>query len=153
MQRLKRTRHGPCPRRRWRPRAGCEPTIHCRSSTPPSHHPWPRPSTLLNPPKDLEYLNLALNNITRVEGLSRCESLARLDLTLNFIALPALPSVRALSENWALRELHLMGNPCAAWEGCRPYVIASLPQLAELVGAAFGGRREEQGPRAPKALA
>lgn len=35
--------------------------------------------------KELEYLNLALNNITKVENLESCESLKKLDLTVNFI--------------------------------------------------------------------
>ena len=35
--------------------------------------------------KDLEYLNLALNNIERVEGLEKCEFLSKLDLTVNFV--------------------------------------------------------------------
>lgn len=35
--------------------------------------------------KKLEYLNLALNNIERIENLQGCESLKKLDLTVNFI--------------------------------------------------------------------
>ena len=35
--------------------------------------------------KSLEYLNLALNNIRRIEGLERAEFLNKLDLTINFI--------------------------------------------------------------------
>ena len=35
--------------------------------------------------KDLEYLNLALNNIQKIEGLQSCEFLKKLDLTVNFI--------------------------------------------------------------------
>lgn len=37
--------------------------------------------------KELEYLNLALNNIEAVEGLEGSESLNKLDLTCNFIGL------------------------------------------------------------------
>jgi protein TilB len=35
--------------------------------------------------KELDYLNLALNNIEKLEGLEGCESLRKLDLTINFI--------------------------------------------------------------------
>ena len=35
--------------------------------------------------KSLEYLNLAMNNIERIENLEGLESLQKLDLTLNFI--------------------------------------------------------------------
>ena len=85
------------------------------------------------PPQELEHLNLAVNNISRVENLGGCESLRRLDLTLNFIALPALPSLAALSDNPHLRELCLVGNPCTKWDHYRHYVIALLPQLHVLV--------------------
>jgi len=40
--------------------------------------------------KALEYLNLALNNISKVEGLDRCEFLNKLDLTINFIDVDSL---------------------------------------------------------------
>jgi protein TilB len=39
----------------------------------------------LNKLKELDYLNLALNNIVKLEGLEGCESLRKLDLTINFI--------------------------------------------------------------------
>lgn len=35
--------------------------------------------------KKLEYLNLALNNVERIENLEGCESLKKLDLTVNFV--------------------------------------------------------------------
>ncbi len=35
--------------------------------------------------KSLEYLNIAMNNIERIENLEGLESLQKLDLTLNFI--------------------------------------------------------------------
>ncbi len=35
--------------------------------------------------RELEYLNLALNNIEMVEGLANCDSLNKLDMTCNFI--------------------------------------------------------------------
>lgn len=34
---------------------------------------------------ELEYLNLALNNIETIEGLESCDNLQKLDLTCNFI--------------------------------------------------------------------
>ncbi|KAK9845226.1 hypothetical protein WJX81_000521 [Elliptochloris bilobata] len=82
----------------------------------------------------LEYLNVAINNITRVENLQRCEALAKLDLTVNFVGLAGLLSVASLAANPALRELHLTGNPCTDWPGYRAFVVASLPQLARLDG-------------------
>lgn len=53
--------------------------------------------------KRLEYLNLALNNVERIENLERCESLQKLDLTLNFIG--ELTSVKSLS---GLVHLHTL---------------------------------------------
>jgi len=35
--------------------------------------------------QELEYLNIALNNITRIQNLQRCESLKKLDMTMNFV--------------------------------------------------------------------
>ena len=60
--------------------------------------------------KKLEYLNLAINNIEKIENLSACESLQKLDLTLNFIG--DLTSVESLRDNIHLVELFLTGNPC-----------------------------------------
>lgn len=81
----------------------------------------------------MRHLNVALNNITRIENVQRCESLERLDLTANFIAKSALTSVACLRHSIHFRELHLLGNPCAEWDGYRDYVIAALPQLQKLV--------------------
>jgi protein TilB len=77
--------------------------------------------------KDLKYLQLALNNITKVENLEGCESLEKLDLTLNFIK--DLNTLETLKENVKLRQLFLVGNPCAELEGYRSFVIATLPRL------------------------
>uniref|UniRef100_A0A8C4ZQ19 Leucine-rich repeat-containing protein 6 n=1 Tax=Gadus morhua TaxID=8049 RepID=A0A8C4ZQ19_GADMO len=82
--------------------------------------------------KMLEYLNLALNNIEAIENLEGCESLKKLDLTVNFVG--RLSSVASLKHNLHLRELFLVGNPCAAFQGYRQYVVASLPQLQSLDG-------------------
>ncbi len=77
--------------------------------------------------KELRYLNLALNNIKRIENLQRCESLEKLDLTVNFIE--NLLDVESLKENIFLKELFLVGNPCYQVDGYRHFVIATLPQL------------------------
>ena len=84
-------------------------------------------------PQEMRNLNIALNNITRIENLQRCESLERLDLTANFIATANLSTVASLARNIHLRELHLLGNPCAGWDGYRDYIIATLPHLQKLV--------------------
>ena len=39
----------------------------------------------LNKLHELEYLNLAINNIKVIENIEGCESMNKLDLTLNFI--------------------------------------------------------------------
>eukprot|EP00949_MAST-11_sp_MAST-11-sp1_P003825 g3825.t1 len=85
--------------------------------------------------KDMEYLNLALNNITRIEGLRTCEFLNKLDLTVNFIDMDTFEdSISELRYNRMLKELYLMGNPAADWEGHRHFVAAALPQLHTLDG-------------------
>lgn len=62
--------------------------------------------------KELEYLNLALNNIKVIEGLEGCESLEKLDMTCNFIGLDTLfESLLNLKKVPSLREIHFMGNP------------------------------------------
>ena len=87
--------------------------------------------------KDLDYLNLALNNITKVENLRGCEFLRKLDLTVNFIELHDLESaIDELCYNTHLEELFLLGNPCSDWDGCREYVTARLPTVAN-----YDGRR------------
>ncbi|XP_048019946.1 dynein axonemal assembly factor 11 isoform X3 [Megalobrama amblycephala] len=86
--------------------------------------------------KKLEYLNLALNNIEVIENLEGCESLQKLDLTVNFVG--KLSSVESLKQNLHLRELYLVGNPCADFHGYRQYVVAVLPQLQWLDGKEIG---------------
>uniref|UniRef100_T1GHC5 Dynein axonemal assembly factor 11-like CS domain-containing protein n=1 Tax=Megaselia scalaris TaxID=36166 RepID=T1GHC5_MEGSC len=78
----------------------------------------------LNKLKKLEYLNLALNNVEVIENLEMLESLNKLDLTLNFIG--DLRSVENLRENYNLRELFLIGNPCADYPGYRNYISDRL---------------------------
>ncbi|XP_067567319.1 dynein axonemal assembly factor 11 isoform X1 [Pseudorca crassidens] len=83
--------------------------------------------------KKLEYLNLALNNIEKIENLEAgCEGLTKLDLTVNFIG--ELSSVKTLQHNIHLKELFLMGNPCADFDGYRQFVVAALQQLKWLDG-------------------
>ena len=76
---------------------------------------------------------MAVNNLTKVQNLQGCESLSKLDLSVNFIPLAGLLSLASLQRNEALRELHLLGNPCSRWPQYRSYVIALLPQLGQLV--------------------
>ena len=56
-----------------------------------------------------------------------CEELTKLDLTVNFIG--ELSSVKTLQGNIHLKELFLMGNPCADFDGYRQFVVATLQQL------------------------
>lgn len=85
--------------------------------------------------KDLEYLNVALNNIRKIQGLDACEFLAKLDLTVNFVDVDELEdSIAHLATRRHLKELYLMGNPAMNWPGCFNYVVASLPQLESLDG-------------------
>ncbi|XP_044540277.1 dynein axonemal assembly factor 11 [Gracilinanus agilis] len=82
--------------------------------------------------KKLQYLNLALNNIEKIENLEGCEGLEKLDLTVNFVG--ELSSIKILQHNVHLKEIFLMGNPCADFEGYREFVIATLQQLQWLDG-------------------
>lgn len=84
--------------------------------------------------KELEYANFAVNNIRKIENLQRCESLAKLDLTMNFVEKASLLTVHTLRENYKLEDLYLMGNPCADFGGYRQFVIGTLPQLKRLDG-------------------
>lgn len=86
--------------------------------------------------KELVYLNLALNNIQKIEGLQNCEFLTKLDLTANFIDVDELAdSINHLQSCERLREIYLMGNPSQSnWDGFTSYVIAKLPQLQTLDG-------------------
>jgi protein TilB len=85
--------------------------------------------------KQLCYINLALNNLTSIEGLDSCEKLTKLDLTVNFIATEQLESsLLHLVPLYNLRELYLTGNPCTLFPSYRSFVIVSLPQLTKLDG-------------------
>ncbi|KAK7073405.1 Protein tilB [Halocaridina rubra] len=82
--------------------------------------------------RDLEYLNLALNNLESVQGLERCEALNKMDFTGNFIT--DLTSLTSLQDLPNLRELYLTGNPCTFYRGYRSWVICTLLSLKELDG-------------------
>lgn len=85
--------------------------------------------------RDLRYLNLALNNVTRIDGLQHAEFLDKLDLTVNFVDIHAFEaSIEHLAPLSHLRELHLVGNPAMDWAGARAFVAARLPQLQQLDG-------------------
>lgn len=84
----------------------------------------------MNKLKKLQYLNLALNNIEKIENLQGCESLEKLDLTLNFIG--DIESIESLVKNIHLKDLYLTGNPCTDYKWYREYVIVKLPQLKSL---------------------
>ncbi len=53
--------------------------------------------------KSLQYLQLALNNIVVLENLEQCESLTKLDLTVNFVE--DVLGVECLVNNVFLKEL------------------------------------------------
>jgi len=85
--------------------------------------------------KELEYLNLAVNSVPRIEGLRRCESLRKLDMTLNFLDLEDLKSsCEELEWNPVISELYLMGNPCLDWADAPDYIIAKVDTINRLDG-------------------
>jgi len=85
--------------------------------------------------KELDYLNLALNNIQVIEGLEGCESLRKLDMTINFIDIEHFSeSINNLKANVMLEDLYLTGNGCTDVDFYRPYVLAKLPMLKQLDG-------------------
>ena len=47
--------------------------------------------------------------------MQACESLKKLDLTVNFVG--EISSIESLKNNEFLEELYLVGNPCANYEG------------------------------------
>lgn len=55
--------------------------------------------------QELKYLNLAINNIRKVENLDYCECLEKLDLTANFV--DDLLSVASLAPNYNLKDLYV----------------------------------------------
>ena len=90
----------------------------------------------LNKLKELEYLNLAVNNVSLIEGIRGCESLQKIDLTLNFVDIEDLEeSVDNLAELNDIRELYLIGNPMCDWPHCKDYFVARLPTLGRIDGS------------------
>jgi len=90
----------------------------------------------LNRLKQLKYINLALNNITSIEGLEENECLEKLDLTVNFLDVELFESSMEHLGNHvpSLRELYLTGNPVFYLDGYRSFVIYKVPQLHRLDG-------------------
>ena len=85
--------------------------------------------------KDLGYINLAVNSISLIEGVKGCESLQKIDLTLNFIDIEDLEeSIDNLCELPDLRELYLIGNPLTDWPHWKEYIMARIPTLGRLDG-------------------
>ena len=85
--------------------------------------------------KELEYINFAVNSIRKIEGIKRCESLNKLDMTLNFIDVEDYKeSIEELEWLPDFKELYLTGNPCCDWRDYIPYAIAKLPQLIRING-------------------
>lgn len=75
--------------------------------------------------KELEYLNLAVNNVSKIEGIKGCESLKKLDLTLNFIDVEDFKeSIQNLAWCEQINELYLTGNPCTSWAEYKNYIFA-----------------------------
>jgi protein TilB len=85
--------------------------------------------------KELEYLNLAVNSVNTIGGLRRCESLRKMDFTLNFIDAEDLKSsCEELEWNPVFSELFMMGNPCMDWEEAKDYIIAKVDTINRLDG-------------------
>lgn len=80
----------------------------------------------------LQYLNLAMNNIEKIENTEPLEKLEKLDLTLNFIG--ELTSIESLQCNLHLKSLFLMGNPCTQFQHYKDFVIGTLTQIEFLDG-------------------
>jgi len=81
--------------------------------------------------KELNYLNMAMNCVEIIDDINSCESLEKLDLTLNFVRVIS-NFKRNMGSCAHLRQLILTGNPCTEFPNYRDYVIASLPQLSRL---------------------
>ena len=85
--------------------------------------------------KELEYINLAVNSVQLIEGIQGCESLQKIDLTLNFIDIEDFEeSVDNLAELPDLREIYLLGNPCMDWKRAKEYLYARLPTVSRVDG-------------------
>lgn len=82
---------------------------------------------------------MSLNNIQKIENLEGCESLKKLDLTLNFVDFDVFKeSIENLRANVFLEDLYLLGNPCQDFDGYKQYITAHLPQLKQIDGKGIG---------------
>ena len=87
----------------------------------------------------LEYLNLAMNNIERVENTEPLEKLEKLDLTLNFVG--EITSIELLKHNLRLKSLFLMGNPCTQFKHYRDFgEYSSVPNRRAGPNKRAGGK-------------
>jgi len=86
--------------------------------------------------KQLKYINLALNNITSIEGLEENECLEKLALTVNFLDVDTFESsMEHLGKKVpSLWDLYLTGNPVFYLDGYRSFVIYKVLQLRSLDG-------------------
>jgi protein TilB len=82
----------------------------------------------------LKYLNVAVNNISLIEGLENCEFLEKVDFTVNFLDVEGLLSIETLAHLEHLKELYFTGNPCTQYDGYRLFVVHTLPRLERLDG-------------------
>ena len=73
--------------------------------------------------QELEVLNLAVNNIQRVQNLQRCESLRCLDLSVNFIDRAGLLSLRRLAGS---RVGGCWGYRWGWWKGAGCNIVVRL---------------------------
>ena len=65
--------------------------------------------------KLLEYLNVSMNAIEVIEGLENCESLRKLDLTLNFIGkITSIYSLRKVSQQ-PIQSYHIYKGSCISY--------------------------------------
>lgn len=67
---------------------------------------------------------------TQIENLQRCESLTKLDLTVNFIDKKGLLSIDSLAANYKLRDLYLTGSSPAETSRCEPDSVAGEARSA-----------------------
>eukprot|EP00351_Strombidinopsis_sp_SopsisLIS2011_P006351 CAMPEP_0116882584 /NCGR_PEP_ID=MMETSP0463-20121206/14867_1 /TAXON_ID=181622 /ORGANISM="Strombidinopsis sp, Strain SopsisLIS2011" /LENGTH=138 /DNA_ID=CAMNT_0004536017 /DNA_START=197 /DNA_END=613 /DNA_ORIENTATION=- len=79
---------------------------------------------------------MAVNSVSMIEGIRNCESLQKIDMTLNFID---VEHIKDSCENMAccpdLCDLYMTGNPCDVnWKSCKDYCIAKVKTLTKYNG-------------------
>lgn len=85
--------------------------------------------------KELEYLNLALNNIQVIENLEGNESLLKLDLTCNFLDIETWEeSCNNLAKCPAIKEIYMTGNPIQSFNGWKEILIGTVDTLKMVDG-------------------